>query len=89
MDIIPRILAIIGLWQLIAILIAIIPLLVHINTIEPTEMTTDKVTSEMTFLAKWLESWLTGMVQLPSLIISIIANFLYMLRYGNSSQNVV
>ncbi len=76
MKIIERALAVIGLWQLIAFLIAVIPLILKIQN-----MTGDP--EEMVFLAEWLKSWLTGIVQLPSLILSLIFNVLYAIKYGN------
>ena len=79
-DIIGKILAIILLWQALAFLIAAIPLIIKMFN-----MTGDP--EEMVFLAKWIESWLTGMVQLPSLILSIVFNLLYAIKYGRSQSS--
>lgn len=87
MDLIGKGLAFIGLWQVIALLIAALPLLAHMYTTDTTDMDTDDVLSEMNFLAKWIESWMTGMVQLPSLILSIVFNLLYAIKYGSSSSS--
>ena len=75
-----KILAIIVLWQVIAFLIAIIPLLIKMQN-----MTGDP--EEMVFLAEWLKSWLTGMVQLLALILSIVFNDLYVIKYGSSQSS--
>jgi len=82
MKIVNNILAVIALWQGLAFLIAVIPLLIKMQN-----MTGDP--QEMVFVAEWLESWLTGIVQAPSLILSIVFNVLYAVKYGNSSRNVL
>lgn len=81
---IEQILAFIGLWQAIAFLTAVFPLLMYMATSDVSS--TDELINGFTFFAKWIESWLTGMIQLPSLIITIFTEILLMLKRGNPQR---
>ena len=67
------------LWQSIALLIAILPVILKMQDMsgEP---------EDLIFLAEWLTNWLTSMIQLPSLALSIITYMIWELAKGRSSN---